>query len=274
MTTVDRFIASARARALSPKTIRNYKSALAELEGSLGSDLSQVTAEAIEEHMAAQLQTCARSTARTKLVAIRAFCRWATVKGVADLEGATPTDIRVNPRQPRVADRDHIHLLRSHLTAKMWCAVLLQADAGLRVAEVTRVEKTHIDLDGKHLEVRGKGAKQRPAPITTSRLRESIEDQAARADRWLIPGRSGTQMDPSTIRKALAVACKDAGLPPINPHALRHSFATHAALQGIPLSALQVALGHTSLATTQRYLTTLRQPDVVAAAFAEFEEVI
>lgn len=48
-------------------------------------------------------------------------------------------------------------------------------------------------------------------------------------------------------------ACKNAGLRPISFHVLRHSFASHAVMKGIPLRLVQEWLGHNDIRMTQRY---------------------
>src|SRR5882762_7301135 len=48
-------------------------------------------------------------------------------------------------------------------------------------------------------------------------------------------------------------ACKRAGLRPISWHVLRHTFASHLVMRGVPLKAVQELLGHATIEMTMRY---------------------
>ena len=48
-------------------------------------------------------------------------------------------------------------------------------------------------------------------------------------------------------------ACKRAGLRPISWHVLRHTFASHLVMRGVPLKAVQELMGHATIEMTMRY---------------------
>ncbi len=55
------------------------------------------------------------------------------------------------------------------------------------------------------------------------------------------------------INDVLTKLCKDSGFRKITVHALRHTFASHLAMAGAPLQAIQGLLGHSDIQTTMRY---------------------
>jgi site-specific recombinase XerD len=133
--------------------------------------------------------------------------------------------------------------------------------SGLRVSEVTALRPGDLDLEGARVLVRGKGSKERRLPVS---------DFAVTAVRdWLTQGRPVLATDaagpvflnrkrkPMTPRDVRAMVDGYAvGLLPgrrVGPHTLRHSFATHLLEGGADIRAVQELLGHSSVATTQRY---------------------
>lgn len=120
---------------------------------------------------------------------------------------------------------------------------------GLRVSEACHLKANAINWEGRVLKIKGKGGKERLAALPR------------RAFRHLEPLRgNGPYLfgaAPLPARKAYAMIRRlgrEAGLmKPLNPHALRHSFATHLLLGGSDLRVLQELLGHKTLAATQKY---------------------
>jgi len=145
---------------------------------------------------------------------------------------------------------------------------LLMADGGLRVHEAVAYQPTSLNSTGG-LRVFGKRRKWRTVPLT-HRLRDALAQAAchAQARAWASP-------IPYTTRwahKRLAIASARAGLPPINPHCLRHSYATRLRLSGASLPIIQALLGHTNLVTTMIYIHT--GEDEVADTLQAFERRI
>lgn len=76
---------------------------------------------------------------------------------------------------------------------------------------------------------------------------------------------AGRRLDGSYLRRLLPKLARQAGIRRrVHPHALRHTFAFECVMEGRPLPWIQHALGHTSIVTTQRYLSHLAPADIIA----------
>ncbi len=73
----------------------------------------------------------------------------------------------------------------------------------------------------------------------------------------LFPSTKGTHIDPKSFEIRLNAISKRCEIKKVNPHALRHTFATRLIEEDVALTTVKELLGHSSVATTQRYVTTL-----------------
>ena len=212
-----------------------------------------------------------RSIAR-KAAAIRRYFRWAVTRG---LVGDDPTiGLQVSAgagRLPRILDRRDLHTLLdgpSDATEPEWRrrrddAVLeILYGSGARVSELCSLTIDQVHVAEQYLTVWGKGAKERRVPIG--------EPACAAIERWLairhevVPADAGPvlfgnergkPLSPRDVRRIL-----DRRSPiPTHPHALRHTFATHLLDGGADLRSVQELLGHSDVATTQRYTHVSRE---------------
>jgi integrase/recombinase XerC len=139
---------------------------------------------------------------------------------------------------------------------------------GLRVSELCQLRAEDVDWPGQLVRVRGKGKKERLAPIGAPAL-EAIRaywkhrryEPAGAMPVFLARPRQVAPLTARTVQLRLKRYLRAAGLDPrITPHQLRHSFATHLLDAGADLRSVQELLGHAHLVTTQVYthLTTER----------------
>lgn len=136
--------------------------------------------------------------------------------------------------------------------------------AGLRVAELASLPLGAVDRSGRFLIVRGKGSKERLAPLNApaqAALNDYLGMRTAflaegTASRFVFPSsaKSG-HLTPARISQLLKELAGEAGLDPrrLSPHVLRHAFATHLLDHGADLRAVQQMLGHADIVTTQIY---------------------
>ncbi len=208
-----------------------------------------------------------RATVQRRLFAIKAYFRWRE----ANLGKPNPVATMRSPKGERhlpqvlnegeaaaLIEADHSKNLRVRLRDRAILELLYST--GLRVSELTGLDWRDIDEELGLVMVRsGKGRKDRLVPIGEPAL------EALRAWRAASPGAAsincpvitnlrGTRLTPRAVQTMIARRSAIAGINiPTTPHGLRHSFATHMLNAGADLRSIQEMLGHSSLATTQRY---------------------
>jgi integrase/recombinase XerC len=224
-------------------------------------------------------QFARRSIAR-KTAAIRRYYRWLVANGVVEVDPTSGVSVPAGGgRLPRVLDQRELSGLLDAPVAEDepdWRrrrddAVLeLLYGSGLRVGELCGLQVSSLSLSSGVANVWGKGAKERRVPIS--------EPAVAALRRWLAIRRDvlppeagdvlfgnerGRPLTPRDVRRIV-----DRRSPsPTHPHALRHTFATHLLDGGADLRAVQELLGHTDVATTQRYTHVSRER--LSAAYRE-----
>ncbi len=133
---------------------------------------------------------------------------------------------------------------------------------GVRVSELATLRLGSLHLADGFLVVKGKGSKERVVPIADSSARwveRWLSGPRTRkkgaSSPWIFPGAGGRPVTRQTVFLALKAAARKAGLDPelVSPHILRHTFATHLVDGEADLRAVQMMLGHASIATTEVY---------------------
>ena len=138
---------------------------------------------------------------------------------------------------------------------------------GIRISELVGLSLDDMDFIGGIVKVRGKGKKERIAPIgdqAIRALREYLEARSKQSQAVFLNKR-GSRITDRGVRTIVAKYLRIAGLKQgVSPHTLRHSFATHLLDRGADLRTVQELLGHANLSTTQIYthLTTEKLKNV------------
>jgi len=263
-------------RGLSGHTLVAYRRDLADLAGFLdGRSQTPATAGAGElqayfRHLAARGVTAA--TAARRLSALRQFYRFLHREG---LRGDDPSDILEAPRRrrplPKILTEDEVtrlldaaRVLPGAAGRRAVCLLELLYATGGRISEILALPVSAAAATD-FLRVRGKGGKERLAPLSAparTALQAWLPERprffpaGAKSSPFLFPsrGRAGrlTRQAAGLILKDLALA---AGLDParVSPHVLRHAFASHLLNGGADLRAVQQLLGHADISTTQIY---------------------
>jgi len=130
--------------------------------------------------------------------------------------------------------------------------------SGLRVSEAVNSNLSDFEDDKNFLRVLGKGSKTRLVPVgryAQSAINDWIieREKLLTRDDALFVNLRGARITTRSVQERIKNVALMQGLPPVNPHMLRHSFATHLLESSGDLRSIQELLGHSSLSTTQIY---------------------
>ena len=258
-------LASLRARGRSPLTVHSREGCLRRLARDLPKPLDKASTEELELWLGQPGWTT--KTRETYWCHIVGFFRWAARPGRNQRIDWDPSEdlARPAPRpgKPRVATDDQLHrcldlLVRPALRV-VRRAVILAAGAGMRASEIAAADRE--DFTARRVLILGKGEKGRAVPLIPDVWKEVVDEPPGR----LITNR-GRPVDGFWVTRTCAKALARIGEPRLTIHWFRGAFATRLRRSGVDIAAISRLLGHSSVATTQRYLEMLDEDLELAVA--------
>ena len=264
-------------RNASELTIKSYREDLIDLAGYLIEQLGQavaprdVTPRDLRGYTAALHEAgYARASISRKLASLRSFYRFAQREQMCASNPATPLR---NPRTQRklphfLSDQEIGKLLnappkRDAQGLRDRAILETMYSAGLRVSEVVGLNDGDLDFEEAIARIRGKGRKERLAPLGSYALdalrayhlkRRLAANEPTGREAPTFVNRFGNRLTTRSVGRMLEKYILLTSLDSrTSPHTLRHSFATHLLDRGADIRSVQELLGHKSLVTTQIY---------------------
>lgn len=213
------------------------------------------------------MEGAAKSSIARKLSALRTFFKYLQANKIISINPlAGLKNPRQDKRQPETLNVDEAFSLLdqqnrgdSLFLRDISLAELLYG-SGLRISEALSLNANDVDRDRNYIKVRGKGDKERLAPLSDS-SREALSawlsvrvEIAEEGEKALFVGGRGKRLNRREGFRIIEKLCRMAGLKKVvSPHALRHSFASHLLAAGADMRTIQELLGHSRLSTTERY---------------------
>ena len=264
-------------RAAARNTLTAYGKDLADAQAFLagrGRDLASASTEDIEAYFAGLgAKGLSPATAARRRAAVRQLYRFALGEAWRSDDPSRRVDAPKKGRPlPKVLSRAEVERLIAAASARdgaqglrLACMIELIYASGLRVSELVGLPLAAVARDPAYLIVKGKGGKERLAPLNEAargaikaylEVRPAFAAKVFRSNPWLFPSRAqGGRLTARRFAQLLDEAARDAGIEPgrVSPHVLRHAFATHLLEGGADLRVVQTLLGHADIATTQIY---------------------
>lgn len=284
---VELFLLSLKAQHLSPRTIKAYSADLRSFQRFLGATrFGAVDTNQLREFLSGvRGAVLCSTTIRRRLATLRRFFKFLVNEGLIDQEPTVKLTGRVHtPRRlPRVlASKEIIKLLRTaarHAKLSRTLGVLKAYQAyrnyllievlfctGIRVDEAVSLTLNDIDKDTGVIRVLGKGRKERQLFISSREVLKELclylaVRRAMRSESdSLFLNRFGHRLGPNSIGKVFRALLGLAGISErYTPHCLRHTMATCLIENGADVRTVQEILGHSSITTTELYLSVTNE---------------
>lgn len=268
----------------SPLTIRNYKHYLSRFDNwmvknGIRENLKDINQDIIRQYRIylANLQggdegNLGRRTQGYHVIALRSFLKW-LIKTDFDVMSPEKIDLpKIPERQVKFLSGEQVDRLLnspslSTIQGKRDKAILeVLYSTGLRVSELTKLDREKVDLERREFGIIGKGGRARVVFLSTRAAEWIKKYLGERNDRYspLFIRHKG-KVDPSTaaekmrltprsVQRLIKKYARKIKLPvEVTPHVLRHSFATDLLMAGADLRSVQEMLGHKNISTTQIY---------------------
>lgn len=193
------------------------------------------------------------------------FFNWATCEGYLDRSPALtikPIKFEEEERKP-LTQIELEYIRKACITPRDKAMVEFLYSTGCRVSELTMVKKTDIDWIKKSVHLFGKGKKYRTSYINAKAEVALLEYLKTRDDdnEYLFvsqrkPHGKLNKCGVEKIIRQIAERVTDNVKKPVSPHIFRHTTATTALNNGMPIEDIQIILGHENISTTMIYAKT------------------
>ena len=247
---------------LSPHTERAYRKDWSDFRVAVRKPLGSVTLADIQNFAIRLGHTALSEGSRhRKLSTVKSLFGFAHRIGYLPYDAARPLRLPAvrETLSERIMTEEEVTLLIAAARRPRDRALLMLLYAsGVRVSEVAALRWRDAvgRAEGGQITVFGKGRKTRSVllPRRTWLTLLSIRGKAGDDDP-IFRSRRGGHLDPSAVLRVVKAAAQRAGIErPVSPHTFRHAHCSHSLDRGAPIHLVQATVGHSSVATTSRYL--------------------
>ncbi|WP_339147170.1 MULTISPECIES: site-specific tyrosine recombinase/integron integrase [unclassified Sutcliffiella] len=257
---VGEFLMSLKILNRSKNTIKVYRFFLERFFGEMKEPYTLLSSHTILEWFQHNEAHQSQATLRLRLSILSSFYNFCVAEELVEV---SPVKSRWFPRLPqsipKYLEKGEIAKMRSQselMSLRNQVLVEFMLTTGCRVSEVSELNKEDVDLENRTARVVGKGKKIRYVHFTEkcAYLLERYFSVRPTFPNSLFISWKGKRLSVRTIQDIIRKIGEDAGLSSsLNPHRLRHTFATELLAKGAELSFIGDELGHRDIRTTQIY---------------------
>lgn len=191
------------------------------------------------------------ATSNRRLAAIGAIYRYMRRQGYDITNPARyETRKKVGEKEPNTIDIEDLKRALANTKGTIHLIIHVLVTTGIRVQELLDIEKRDIDERANEIKIHGKGNKERTVPTTEECMKELTQYARNMNQGKIFIGWTQRQ-----LRETLYFTMREySQAPQLSPHAIRHTYATTMAKNGISVYDLGKLMGHTDIKTTQKYI--------------------
>ena len=258
---LDSFISAKRVEGCSERTLDYYRRTIEKMQQSIERDVRRITTEELRTYLASYQseRTVGKVTIDNMRRILSSFFSWLEDE---DFILKSPVrrihKVRTTKRVKETYTDEELETMRDASPNIRDLALIdLLASTGMRVGEVTLLNRSDIDFENRECIVLGKGGKERTVYFdarTKIHLEQYLEHRDDQDPALFVAlGGNHNRLGIGGIEKRLRDLGQELGISKLHPHKFRRTLATMAIDKGMPVEQLQCLLGHQRIDTTLQY---------------------
>lgn len=256
------YLETKKLEGLSKKTIQNYFYLLRKLPIAFNKRVIDITINDLRAFIISESDCLKQTSINTKVMYIQSFFKWLHEEEYIDKDPSLKLPIVKTPKRLRnslsLEEVERLRLACNNYRERAMIEILIAT--GCRVSEVHDMNIEHLNIHDNSIRVIGKGDKERVV-FFNEKTRVHIKNYLnTRIDinpaLFITTKKPFARLGQRSIQKDINRIAKNANIDKsVFPHLFRHTFATHALANGASIVTIQTLLGHSSVATTEKYTT-------------------
>lgn len=264
---LDKFLLSKSSAGLSSRTLDNYRLTITMFLDAVRKPLTELTDDDFIYYLERYRQIRQVSFSRVKNMqsALSSFFSWLHKKRYIPSNPVAQLDSIKLPKTIKKPFSDEDRELLKIQCNQLRDLALMEFlySTGVRVSELTSLNRSDINFNSNDVTVFGKGSKERETYITPSAgiylkmyLDSRTDDNPAL---FVSLHRPYRRLSKNGVERMLRELGRRTGIKNVHPHRFRRTMATNALNRGMPIEQVSRLLGHAKLDTTQIYCSVSQE---------------